>query len=64
MLWVKYYCLSGADPENSERGGRVPQPASNENFTFQYGAYSIVGIIIIQSEVTLTFRKIELKSIL
>ena len=57
----------GADPENSERGGRVLpplHPAWNENFTFQDGAYIIVGVFMMQSEVTLTFQKIELKSIL
>ena len=33
-------------------------PASNENFTFQDGAYSIVGLFMMQSDVKLTFRKI------
>ena len=51
----------GADPENLERGGRVPYPALFER-KLQFsgdGAYSIVGVFVMQSEVTLTFQKIE-----
>ena len=59
------------DPENSERGGRVPQlppplrPAPERKLHFSgHAAYSIVGVFVMQSKVTLTFRKTELKSIL
>ena len=33
-VMIKREIVAGADPENSERGGRVPHPP-NENFTFQ-----------------------------
>ena len=68
-----FWCSAGADPENSERGGRVLQPPSphpnpppqRENFTFQDMQYTAFeGVFVMQSKVTLTFRKTELKSIL
>ena len=60
--------LVGADPENSERGDRVPPPphprSAPRQMKTSLAAYSIVGVFVMHSKVTLTFRKIELKSIL
>ena len=65
--------FSGADPENTERGGGVshrpepPHPTPHHERKLQFSghaAYSIVGVFVMQSQVTFTFRKVELKSIL
>ena len=58
-----YLWWSGADPENSERESRVPHPPPTQRMRGD-AAYSIVGVFVMHSNVTLTFRKIELKSIL
>ena len=54
--------LSGADPENSERGGRVPHPPPPPpppvwklNFS-GHAAYIIVGVFVMQNNVTLTVQ--------
>ena len=54
---------SGGDPEISERGGRVSHPQWKLYFSGR-AAYSIVSVVVMQSRVTLTFRKTELKNIL
>ena len=60
--------IPGADPENSERGGRVPPlpcPPLEWKLHFSGDApYSIMSVFMMQSKVTLTLRKIESKSIL
>ena len=49
--------LSGADPENSERGGRFPPSHPRmTNSLSGHAAYSTVGVFVMQSKVTLTFR--------
>ena len=59
----------GADPKNSERGGRVPPPPPppsphhERKFTFQDMRHTELWAYS-WCKVTLTFRKIELKSIL
>ena len=47
-------------------GAESPTLSPNENFTFQemHHTYSIVGVFVMHSKITLTFRKIQLKSIL
>ena len=58
--------MSEADPENSEQGARVPfppPPPLKENFTVK--AMQHTGLwVYLWCKVMLTFRKIELKSIL
>ena len=50
--------MAGADPENSERGGRVSPPPPERKLQFSgHAAYSIVGVFVMQSKVT--FRKTE-----
>ena len=54
--------FAGADLENSERGSRIspPPPPGEWKLHFSgHAAYSIVDVLLMQSKVTLTFRKIE-----
>ena len=69
LLLYEFRECSGADPENSERGGPVPHPTLPPpppplNEHLGHTAYSIVGVFVMQSKKTFTFRKIKLKSIL
>ena len=72
--WTEFVICSanntGADPENSERGGRVSPPTPSPpppEWKLQFSghaAYSILSVFAMQSKAKLTFRKIELKSFL
>ena len=66
---VYYTPKPGADQKEIRKRGPSPQPSPhplNEYFTFQdvHAAHSIVDVFVMQSKVTLTFRKIELQRIL
>ena len=51
--------------EGAESPRTLPPPLKKRKLHFSgHAAYSIVGVFVIQSKVTLTFGKKELKSIL
>ena len=54
----------GGSRKFRKRGPSPPFFPSNELHFSGDRAYSIVGVFVMHSKVTLTFRKIELKSIL
>ena len=59
-LWVQ-----GRTQKIQKVGAESPILPLSENFTFQeIGAHNIMGIFMMHSKVTLTFGKIEFKSIL
>ena len=46
-----------------KEGTKSPPPPQKKTLLFrQHAVYSIVGVLVIQSKVTLTFQKKELKS--